>query len=445
MRPGFTFASCLCLSTLAACSGSDELNCRDIGIVTCDIRSEGCQAQLFDNTRCLRGDTKQELKRPGVITLSESEARDLLLEEADEFELDETSIRAHTALALVGLVEPAELTADTQVEVTLEGLLGFYSSITNQIVVLELEQQPLDDLRANTTLAHEFVHALQHADFDIEKYRNVVEEGYDQQLAATTLLEGEATLYERFIEAKLSDISQDNVDWESFYDELTDAADDFTAEMPEPHSTAFAVFPYTYGGHSSYDIWDDRGRRGFAELRKQTAPSTLQDLARRHRRSAIDADTREVEPVSTPDGFEYVGHDRMGPWVLHGFLSFVMGEAQKPKLALGWRGDAFTVFVSDEDTGAIWKVVWDSSEQASQFAELIDAERSPTGGFWTARAKGTSASIYAATSAEALQALLGEQADSSQDLPTADDSSAPVGENALRQLLARYQHSCFRD
>lgn len=56
--------------------------------------------------------------------------------------------------------------------------------------------KPMDDIDAVTTLTHEFVHALQDSELDLEHYRERWGKTYDSALALTRLLEGEAVHYE---------------------------------------------------------------------------------------------------------------------------------------------------------------------------------------------------------------------------------------------------------
>jgi hypothetical protein len=395
---------------------------------------------------------------PAVAVLSQREVQELFLEEQGEFELTDEVRHVQAALSLLGLVEPVELTPESQVQVSTEGLLGFYSASANALVVIDADDFDYRGVEANGTLGHEFLHALQHADFDLEKYRKRIDESYDAELAATTLLEGEATFFGRFLETELEGIDHERVDWPAFYDELTDAADEYVKDEPAPETTAFQVFPYTYGPHTSIDLWRKAGLAGLAKAREERTPTTLAHLGRRHQVSLVRISAPEAVEALTPAGFELFGVEKMGSWIVHGFVSHALGEEATPRLALEWRGDSLSVFGSDEASALIWEIEWETEATARVIAEAVSARRAPGPGLWGAYPRGTSTFIYGVS--RGTEQLLAVEAASRGEVsaPTAGGGDPPdagtgpnarydreAGHHALSTFLKGRVHSCIRD
>jgi hypothetical protein len=447
----FAPGSLACL-LLLGCAESDELSCGSLEYRTCDIRQSTCQSLVFDQMRCLRGDEAVG-ERPRSVVVSEEELRESFASEVEELEVDEDVTHTYSALSVIGLVHLDDTTTDSQVEFQVEGLLGFYSHATKEIVIVD-HGEPLDDELATTTLGHEYVHALQDIEFDLSNYRDETSFSYDSALAATSITEGEATLYDGFQLAKIQKQDPEGVDWLDYYGHYVEAADSYAAEERSALLVASSVFPYTYGPFASADIFTDDGDPGLRKARyRDLSTQTFLARPRSSARFAPDAyaDDLVVEGIA---GRRSLGDESLGAWLLHAFAVRVLELPVTPELALGWRGDAVSVFYDESSDASelVWKIRWSRESEARAFADRVASTAARAGGTMTAFADGDSSVLVASSLADAdlgawLEALSAE--------PETDASSAKVGratpqpdevlgQSPLSRALGRFHQHCVR-
>jgi hypothetical protein len=314
----------LVMALLFGCGGPDELQCASVEYRTCDIRMEPCQRLVFDQMRCLRGDVDVE-RRPRVTVLDANELKHELESAIDDRDPDPEIEQVYAGLAVLGLLSLDDTTTDSQVDFQLDALLGFYSHISKQIVVVD-HGVALDDEQATTTLGHEYVHALQDAEFDLSRFQDDVSFSYDAGLSATSLVEGEALLFDGFQLARIRGQSPSRIDWLNYYAHFTDAANEYSAEERSPVLTASAIFPYTYGGHTAARWHETSGPHGIRRSRSRDL-STQSFLARRAERAIYvpngTSDIDELEVTRVP-GLAGLGGESLGAWLLHSFAVRVL-------------------------------------------------------------------------------------------------------------------------
>lgn len=434
----------------SGCSDDDELDCGSVEYGTCDIRSEQCQRLVFDQMRCLRGST--DAPRPRVSVVSVEDLRQELESQGGEMESDDELEQVYASLAVLGLLDLDDTTVDAQVEFQLDALLGFYSHASKRIVVVD-HGAPLDDEQATTTLGHEYIHAMQDAEFDLRRYQNDVTFSYDSGLAATSLIEGEAVLFDGFQLARIIDRDPAFVDWLGYYGEFTAAANEYSAEERSPVLVAPAIFPYTYGGYGAAVSHERAGTRGIDQARRRDL-STQSFLARRAESSVFvpqDAAALVELEVSRVGGLEPLGAESLGAWLVHAFLVRVLSDPVEPDLARYWRGDVISLF-HDEATGAsefVWKVRFTAPARASSFSQRVDAAVARNNGSWSASSSGDVSVIVGSSRPGAdlsrlLDAATSEPASSRRDPGSLRVPSEQSGaQHPIGRALSRLAPGCL--
>lgn len=429
----------LALLTLAlpfGCSDSDDRppwlgtprsipGCEDFDYRTCDILDAGCQRELFALAACLHGDGAPG-EAPPVRQLDEAGAIALIQEASDAMSMtdgvdamggtafDEAAFRAEVrGLELIGLLDAGTIeTPGDVVDATVEDLLAYYLIPTKEVVIID-RGEPVDDLDANSVLAHEFVHALQDRRHDLGSFDADVELGSDGYLARSSLIEGQATLYQYVLVFAYSGNDVRNVNFRVFFEDVAAFGLELTLDAGSPALTADSIFPYTFGTRYAGERWLAGGSSAVDALYATPPRSSWEVLGG-------DAATQFATFAQAPaplDGYARVSDDVAGAWVTVAMLAGLPGASdialELPELASLWRGDHLWIYDSpDAGAATLWAIEWSSADAAQRFAELA-AAFTPVGGTLRINTSGASTRIAAVERAEDLaawQARLGEAA-----------------------------------
>ena len=225
------------------------------------------------------------------------------------------------------------------------------------------------------TYAHEYTHALQDQNFDIEdglNYTNeACEEDSERCAAIQALLEGDASMLELDWFYNYA-TQQDMIDIQDFYAEyespIYDTAPDFLRED--------FIFPYIYGQTFVEYLYNLGGWEAINDAYRNVPVSTEQIL----HPERYPADQPEI--VEFPDLMPILGEgwrelDRgvMGEWytfliLAHGLNPEArLNESESKAASDGWGGDEYLVYYDDQN-GAIVLVMhtsWESVDDATQF------------------------------------------------------------------------------
>lgn len=244
---------------------------------------------------------------------------------------------------------------------------------------------------SDSTVVHEFVHALQDQHFILASYDRP--ETSDSFLARRAVVEGDATLAQyRFIAREDEGGDLDIIDWRSLFDNWRAFSVDILAESDYPPVFLdYVSFAYPFGLEYSarnllgitYDLPTEVAPLPHAwflqdELYVNRGPETTRQILE------LDLDpqpgaAREVGiddvPVELADRLAMVEWDRLGEWYV--YLLFFPLEQQAlvdaRALASAWLGDR-ALFLADQDSGAsatVWAAVWDDADAAAAVAEAL--------------------------------------------------------------------------
>ena len=225
------------------------------------------------------------------------------------------------------------------------------------------------------TYAHEYAHALQDQNFDIENGLNYTDESCEEDsercAAVQALLEGDASKLELEWFNNYS-TNQDLIDIQNFYAEFESPVyDSAPAFLREDF-----IFPYTFGQTFVEYLYSLGGWEAINEAYRNVPVSTEQIL--HPERYPLDQPEKILIPDLSPilgEGWSEIDTGVMGEW--YTFLILARGlqpEARLPDFEAqsasdGWGGDAYVVYYN-EQTGSVVLVMqtsWESVNDAGQF------------------------------------------------------------------------------
>ena len=324
-------------------------------------------SEIEEQVIAIRGLPAADIGAPELLTRDElqDELRTLLEEDypAEEQAEDNASLRA------LGLLGPDQDIAQLQLQLLGDQVLGFYDDDEKRMVVVT--DQGLNAL-AKFTYAHEYTHALQDAAFGIASLEIETEGEDDRALARTALLEGDATvsmLAWAFANLEPQELA-----------EITSTPQPDTTGIPSWLVEQTAVFPYNEGYLWAGSLAGDPLSPDFTELDAAYAdpPDSTEQI--------IDVekwDPREAPiPVDGPDlaaafgdGWTEVDNTPIGQAFLEDVLVYHgVAGAEAQAAAAGWGGDQVVVATGPDDTFAVaWRLVWDTPEDADEFADAYNS------------------------------------------------------------------------
>ena len=268
---------------------------------------------------------------------------------------------------------------------------GFYSPTNDTIVLISAEKTPTVD---ELTLAHELVHALQDQHFDLSAFNRSTRE---QHNSIGGLVEGDAN-YVQYRYAQRC-----NGDWNGTCLRPTGKAGGGTGGLANVGMYLLSYHPYSDGppfvqairnggGWEAVNaLYDDPPKSTeqviHPELYGEDVPSSaeLTDRSTENwRRVELEkrVDYAEFGEAGLFTMFVYPGIASKGTQSVISPRSFVTRNAGSNETTLdpynyshpataGWDGDKLAVYVDDtpgNETGYVWKTVWDSKRDARQFA-----------------------------------------------------------------------------
>ncbi len=273
---------------------------------------------------------------------------------------------AGIALSALGV-----LPANIDLKKTYLALLGeqigaFYDQHEKQLFTFS--GQPLSAPQNRVIMAHELTHALEDQQFDLSRLPIEAKGNDDRVLAATALVEGDATLVmDRYMVGDLSAAS------------IRDAlASTLTTDVRQLASAPrylreTLLFPYLRGQEFCDALYARGGWEALAEAFRHPPASSSQIL----HPDLFFAVPRE-EPVEIPfTDLEIAGQKPMEDNVLGEFgarqlfLNWLHDKARTEEAAAGWRGDRYLVYQQEKGTSYVWKTACRDRPSAERFYDAV--------------------------------------------------------------------------
>ncbi len=320
----------------------------------------------------------RELDLLAPINLSTKTREELRTETLTDLETDYPAVdRENDSRVLIafGLIEPDRDLGELYGDLLGEQVAGYYDPGTDEMVVVS-DDDPDAEISATNqiTYAHETVHALQDQHFDLETFLDDRQEASDDQsLAITSLIEGDATAAQIEFLIDSPSLLIDYMRESEARGDSTEALDSAPAILTET-----LLFPYEQGQVFVTALREEGGwdkvDAAFASL-----PASTEQIL--HPQKYLQGE--EPVDVKLPDvaaalgtGWTAFDTNTMGEFQTSVILNegdVSSGDAEDA--AEGWGGDRYTVVGTEDQTVILWESVWDSDDDAQEFANtLIERE-----------------------------------------------------------------------
>lgn len=346
-------------------------------LVQCDISEEDCQVMLFDAVSDARGTTG---RRPPTRIVSPNEFEDRLRSLGAGAPPEELL----RMLSLLDLLSP-ELTGNAVFEGGVEGIAAAYFFDEKDVLVIDWGMD-LDSEDASLTLAHEYTHALQDSDRNLDALNENVDSTNAHE-GLLGLVEGEAELYATLVVA--GSVTDSASVWRRMRSKVIEAA----LDSPAPFFIADTYFPYTMGHEFMAFTWLDGGNDAVASLYDDVPDSSRRILAGAGTGAPSGGWAESLDDTTdgnVPAGFNVVNlgtsekpallEDSFGAWILHVFLEQMAAhagarEVRTPdeSVAAQLRGDRVIAFERDDAMVVVWRMRFEPDvDPAEVVAEIKD-------------------------------------------------------------------------
>jgi hypothetical protein len=272
----------------------------------------------------------------------------------------------------------------------LEQIAGYYDPMTREFYLadwLELETQ-------KPVMAHELTHALQDQHFNLRRFQKWPHGDSDAQLAAHSLIEGDATLAMMVYMAKNPLVAL------AFTRSLSTGVSTEQFNQAPRALRESLIFPYLQGSQWATSIYK---RDGFAGLSKaftnlplsteqilhpekyfayeRPLKITLPDVSSLLNKAEASNAVSSVSPrstllstqysaLSTSSSWRRIDSDVNGEWGYYLLLDqFLKSPAESRQAAAGWAGDRYDVYEGAEPGQSMiaQTSVWDTETDAREF------------------------------------------------------------------------------
>jgi len=268
------------------------------------------------------------------------------------------------AMAAVGLLPPAYPLREKYIDLLSEQVAAFYDQHAHKLFMYE--DASLDSAQNRVVLAHELTHALQDQHFGLKRMPLEIKNNDDRAVAASALVEGEATLV-------MSEYMLKNMSRQMLKDSMISS---FTQNMKQLETAPrylreMLVFPYLRGQEFCAVLFGQGGYEAVSKAYAQPPSSTAQIL---HPQKFL-ANPRE-EPVAIEwadlkvKGEAQIADNCVGEMGMRILFTEWLDAPTGERAAAGWRGDRYLYFAGGQ--ALVWKSAWANAQEASEF---FDAEK----------------------------------------------------------------------
>ncbi|MCC6387877.1 MAG: hypothetical protein IT302_10900 [Dehalococcoidia bacterium] len=252
-------------------------------------------------------------------------------------------------------------------------VLGLYSPLNKTLWVVSDEPAPAFGklpAQEKETLAHELVHAVQDANFDVVKLFQSVSGDLDAGLAWTALAEGDAQTHQQRWSDKYLAVPIGRGAGRAMLFASAASMQGVPAAIARE-----LLFPYTAGADWVGDLRARTGTAGLNALFRSPPRSTSYVL-----HPELLASEWKAAQVSLPDlsgvlgkGFARESGGTFGEFQVRNWLQSRMRALDAANAAAGWGGDHYDVYVNGGESVAVFRMRFRDDAEARQFAEAQQA------------------------------------------------------------------------
>jgi hypothetical protein len=332
-------------------------------------------AAINDQVQAVRGLEEKTPVEPNIVSPDEM-AQVIRTSFEEDYPADEVAADERLYHGL-GLLPKATKLRDVYIDLLESQVLGLYDPADKQLYVLS-EGGDVGAVE-KVYYSHEYDHALQDQNFDLEAFTEGLMDETDEGLARQALVEGDAYV-------AMSYWLQQNLTPEEITEFITASAD------PEPQQALARIPPIVQAqivfsalqGFQFVGGIQMNGDWAAVDAAFGDPPESTEQILHPEKFSGREAPIK----VDLPDdlankmgsGWSVLDEDTMGEhqtaiWLGSGSV------AAADDASAGWGGDRITILGGPNDTWAIaWHTVWDSDDDAAEFEVTAEAAVAKAGG-----------------------------------------------------------------
>lgn len=258
-----------------------------------------------------------------------------------------------------GLLPEGYPLRESYIDLLGEQIAAFYDQHQHKLFMFE--DASLENSQNRVVLAHELAHALQDQHFSLRKLPLEIKNNDDRAIAASALVEGDATLV-------MSEFMLKNLTLGTLKDTVSASLSQNMEQLQKAPRflRESLVFPYLRGQEFCTALFVRGGYDAISQAYAQPPSSSAQIL---HPEKFL-ADPRE-EPLPVQwtdiriDGEAPTLDNVLGEFGARLLIAEYCDDLTAEKAAAGWRGDRYLAFGTGE--ALVWKTLWSSPEEAAEF------------------------------------------------------------------------------
>jgi hypothetical protein len=294
----------------------------------------------------------------------------------------------------LGIVEPDTDLLQLFIDVLSSQIAGFYDTDTMTMNVLSLTGEGITDglpLLEEIIYVHEYTHALQDQNFDLDRFIGTDEmiDNPDRALAALALIEGDATatMTNYTLEAMMRDP-------EAAMALLGESLNNPSLAMPEGIPKGLErelIFPYE-SGYVFVSALYEEGEWAAVDAAFAQPPTTTEHILHpdTYLADEMPIEIDAVEAVPLDASWEPMWSTTLGEFYLTEHLRTQLGSNDAEEAAEGWGGDHFQVYMNvDGEVAWLLQLAWDTEDDADEFAAAYAEFLNERGGDVNAMATAT--------------------------------------------------------
>ncbi len=318
------------------------------------------------------------LQPSGTFTravLSPDQLRQKVLADFNKDYTSEDNRNSVIELSTLGLLAPGFDLGTFNTNLLSEQIAGYYDNKTKEMYVVGNQFGGMERL----TYSHEYTHALQDQNYDIEnglKYNTqYCKQDSERCAGIQALIEGDATQIETDWLHQFA-TRQDIADIRNFYANYQSPVYDSAPEYMKED----LLFPYTYGQKFVEHLFNQGGWAAVDAAYVDVPVSTEQILHPERYPDDKPVVVPSIDLTATlGTGWQEVDHGVMGEWYTYLILakgldtSYRLDDSTAKTAAEGWGGDSYAAYYNAQDNTTVFALdyQWDTLKDADEFASAL--------------------------------------------------------------------------
>jgi hypothetical protein len=348
-------------------------------------------AKVRENIPKIEKATGLKFKTPPVVESKPRDSVRVFLERKFNEDLPASELSGmERSYKAFGLVPSSMDLRRFMLDLLTEQVAGYYDPKAKTLYVVEGD----DEAITNITISHELVHALQDQHFNLDSLQQARDDN-DRLTTGQAVVEGQATL-----EQLGAMIGSDNAitALPGGWDRVRQMIREQQSSMPVFASAPTIlqetlIFPYLTGAEFMRKFKQEKpGQSPYSRM----PVSTEQMMHTERYFESRDEPTRVVLPAPLSGKEAY--QNNLGEFETRILLyEFIKDQGSAVRGAAGWDGDRYMLIETPRGDAIAWVTVWDTSIDAAEFFDLLDASmikrhggRITPGGSGTTRSYGAS-------------------------------------------------------